>query len=199
MEKPFLLILAFLVAVVTGLFYLAGRLPSAPGDDGLLEPRVHAVPSQRMLVASGRGDPNRTAGPAFASLYKAYWKHVDKPWKRRPEAPRARWAEDLGQKPKEEWEGRYGLPLPADADIPADAGVQVEVWEYGAVAEILHVGPYHAEAATVQRLREYIGQEGYRIVGDHEEIYLKGPGMFLRGNPERYRTLIRYRVAPRKE
>jgi hypothetical protein len=32
------------------------------------------------------------------------------------------------------------------------------------------------------------------IVGEHEEEYVRGPGMFSRGDPEKYLTIIRYRV-----
>ncbi len=30
--------------------------------------------------------------------------------------------------------------------------------------------------------------------GEHEEEYLKGPGMFGTGGPEKYLTIIRYRL-----
>jgi effector-binding domain-containing protein len=53
--------------------------------------------------------------------------------------------------------------------------VTVEVWEYGTVAEILHEGPYSAESTPIQRLREYIAENGYEIVGCHEEEYLTRP------------------------
>jgi hypothetical protein len=35
---------------------------------------------------------------------------------------------------------------------------------------------------------------GYVIAGEHEEEYIKGPGMFSKGDPEKYLTIIRYRV-----
>ena len=48
---------------------------------------------------------------------------------------------------------------------------------------------------TILRLHDFIDSQGYRIIGEHEEEYLRGPGMFSRGNPEKYYTIIRYRVA----
>lgn len=62
------------------------------------------------------------------------------------------------------------------------------------MAEILHIGPYSAEVPTTERLQSYIKEKGYRVIGVHEEEYLKGPGMFGKGNPEKYYTIIRYRV-----
>jgi effector-binding domain-containing protein len=62
------------------------------------------------------------------------------------------------------------------------------------VAEILHIGPYDREEPDIARLTGFIKDNGYSIIGDHEEEYLKGPGMFSKGNPEKYYTIIRYRV-----
>jgi hypothetical protein len=189
-------IIAGLIALLLGLSSLVRYLPLGPEEDALLEPRIHNVPDRKMLVLAARGNPAEVAGPAFAALYKAYFKSVKGAWRRRPEAPRARWAEGELQREKPEWQGRFALPVPDDAEIPAQGEVHLTVWEYGLVAEVLHAGAYSDEAATVERLRAYVRREGYRVIGDHEEIYLRGPGLFLRGNPARYRTLIRYRVAP---
>jgi hypothetical protein len=67
-------------------------------------------------------------------------------------------------------------------------------WEYGEVAEMLHLGPYDQEQPATQRLMDFINAQGYTIAGEHEEEYLKGPTMFSKGDPEKYATIIRYRV-----
>lgn len=64
---------------------------------------------------------------------------------------------------------------------------------FGEVAEILHPGPYETESPTIDRLLKFIESSGYRIVGDHEEEYLKGPG-YGKIDPKDYATIIRYRV-----
>jgi hypothetical protein len=61
----------------------------------------------------------------------------------------------------------------------------------GLAAEVLHVGPYAAEAPTVQRLHEFIRAAGLIPVGRHHEIYLGDP---RRSAPERLRTVIRQPV-----
>ncbi|MBN2445076.1 MAG: hypothetical protein JXJ04_27215, partial [Spirochaetales bacterium] len=54
-------------------------------------------------------------------------------------------------------------------------------------------GPYEAEVPTIEKLEAFIKEQGYSIIGDHEEEYLKGPGMgFV--NPRDYYTIIRYRI-----
>ncbi len=51
---------------------------------------------------------------------------------------------------------------------------RLDTWEYGEVAEILHIGPYDREEPTIARLTAFIRDKGYSIIGDHEEEYLKG-------------------------
>ncbi len=116
-----------------------------------------------------------------------------------PPVPRARWPVSLDQ-PKSEWTGFYALPVPDKiTELPEDkSGPELKagltVWEYGEVAEILHVGPYDKEAPAIKRLKDFIREKGYEAVGGHEEEYIKGPTMFSKGNPAEYITILRYRV-----
>jgi hypothetical protein len=119
----------------------------------------------------------------------------------RPLAPRGRWrvAADV---PRSEWVGRYALPVADRVDVvpPVDVdngfALRLETWDYGEVAEMLHVGPYSAEEADIRRLHAFVVASGNEVVGDHEEEYVRGPGMFFAGDPQRYLTIIRLRVAP---
>jgi hypothetical protein len=79
----------------------------------------------------------------------------------------------------------------ADVDSPA---ASITTWVYGDVAEMLHVGRYSAEEPDINRLRKFIDSQGYRVVGDHEEEYVKGPGMMFAGDFDTYLTIIRLRV-----
>jgi hypothetical protein len=67
-------------------------------------------------------------------------------------------------------------------------------WEYGEVAEILHLGPYSREEPALKRLREFIREQGYVTLGGHEEEYIVGPSQGGKGDSEQYVTIIRYRV-----
>jgi hypothetical protein len=62
------------------------------------------------------------------------------------------------------------------------------------MAELLNVGLYSTEAPTLQRLNDFIKQQGYVTIGSHEEKYIKGPGMNGGGDPEKHLSIIRYRV-----
>jgi hypothetical protein len=75
-------------------------------------------------------------------------------------------------------------------------GVRVVTLDEGRCAQVLHVGPYSAEAPTIERLHAAIAAAGLQPRGRHHEIYLGDP---RRSAPQRLRTLIRQPVdlAPR--
>ncbi|MFA7249457.1 MAG: GyrI-like domain-containing protein [Dehalococcoidia bacterium] len=74
---------------------------------------------------------------------------------------------------------------------PALAAVAWRSLPGGLAAQVMHVGPYAAEPPTVEVLHAFIADQGCRITGRHQEIYLSDP---RRTAPERLRTIIRYAV-----
>jgi hypothetical protein len=179
-----------------------GREPDLRRYEALKTPQISRKADQKMLQVEATGDPNTTK--AFGLLFQAYYKNVKA---HGMVAPLARWPKPL-ETPKAEWVGLYGLPVPETLEklkeIPDMPGLTVSLttWQYGEVAEIVHVGPYAAEAPTVEKLKAFIAASGYQIAGPHEEEYLRGPGMFGKGNPDKYYTIIRYQVkkaAPKEE
>jgi len=155
----------------------------------LKDPQISQKPHQKMLVVEAKGDPNAVAKAAFTELFSIFFKLPGA----KMAAPRARWLADLAG-PKENWVGFYALPLPEPVtSLPAGTeGAKIEEWEYGEVAEILHIGSYSDETSTIERLQSFITAQGYVIAGPHEEEYLKGPGMV--SDPSQYWTIIRYKV-----
>lgn len=73
------------------------------------------------------------------------------------------------------------------------ANLRVETFAEGAVAQVLHLGPYAAERATIEALHAVILAAGLRPRGRHHELYLGDP---TRSKPENLRTLIRQPVEP---
>jgi len=155
----------------------------------LKDPQINKKPNQKMLIVEAKGDPNIVAKEAFTTLFSTYFKLPGA----KMAAPRARWLADLAG-PKEDWVGFYALPLSESVtSLPAGMeGVKIEEWEYGEVAEILHIGSYSNETPTIEKLHVFITAQGYVIAGPHEEEYLKGPGMV--SDPSQYWTIIRYQV-----
>ncbi|GAI36698.1 unnamed protein product [marine sediment metagenome] len=94
--------------------------------------------------------------------------------------------------PMDEWIHIIGLPVPEDTtSLPQKVPgieVKIETWEYGTVAQILHLGAYDQEQPTVERLHRFIEDSGYEIAGAHEEEYLTRPDAKV------VKTIIRYPV-----
>lgn len=183
-----------ILGIFTLWLFIAGTVAAQDMSsyEPLKTPRLTTMASQRMLVVEAKGDPNVAAKDAFGLLFKTFFslKGV------RMAPPRARWA-NIATDPKDEWVGLYGLPLPDSiTGLPEGTqGIRIEEWDYGEVAEILHIGPYSEEIPTIEKLHAFIDESGYEIAGPHEEEYLKGPGMAA--SPADYWTIIRYPVKKR--
>jgi hypothetical protein len=72
--------------------------------------------------------------------------------------------------------------------------VKLESFHEGLCAQVLHVGPYSEEAPTIQLLHDYITEQGYRMRGDHHEIYMSDP---RRSKQEKLKTIIRHPIEKR--
>lgn len=69
--------------------------------------------------------------------------------------------------------------------------VRFERFHEGLAAQIMHIGPYSAEAPTIQRLHDFIRSEGgvfHGCMQKHHELYLGDP---RRAAPEKLKTVIR--------
>jgi hypothetical protein len=73
------------------------------------------------------------------------------------------------------------------------ARVRREVYDESLSAQVMHLGPYAAEAPTIDALHAFIAAQGYVRAGKHHEIYLKDP---RRTAPEKLQTVIRQPIAP---
>lgn len=61
----------------------------------------------------------------------------------------------------------------------------------GLSLQIMHIGPYADEPATVAKMDAYAQEHGYRMRGKHHEIYLSDP---RRAKPENLKTVLRHPV-----
>lgn len=182
-------------------------------------PEIVDVPAADFVMIDGRGDPNTSPDYASAiqALYSAAYglKFALKKAGAGDErvAPlEGLWsgAEDVdfAAESKGDWDWTMMIRLPAAADGPLieDAlgaaarkkpelpigRLRVERFQEGLAAQVLHVGPYAAEALTIRALHAFIADRGYRVRGRHHEIYLGDP---RRAAPERLRTVVRQPVA----
>ena len=56
-------------------------------------------------------------------------------------------------------------------------------------------GPYDEVGPTYQALISYAKEHGLEIKAPCREIYIKGPGMIFKGNPQKYVTEVQIPIA----
>ncbi|PIU90069.1 MAG: hypothetical protein COS63_04090 [Anaerolineae bacterium CG06_land_8_20_14_3_00_57_67] len=73
-------------------------------------------------------------------------------------------------------------------DNPSLAKMRLETFEEGLSMQIMHIGPYADEPATIARMTAFAAENGYRPRGKHHEIYLGDP---RRADPAKLKTVLR--------
>jgi hypothetical protein len=182
-------------------------------------PTIVEVPSLTFLTLDGRGDPNTGADypAAVQALYTlsygvkfAIKRALGLQVKVSP-LEGFWWAEDMDAfrvDDRSAWQWTAAIRQPVELtrellddvaaevarskNVPAAEAVRLAELTEGLCAQVLHVGPYSAEAPTIARLHGFIAEHGYALTGKHHEIYLGDP---RRAAPEKLRTIIRQPVA----
>ena len=181
-------------------------------------PELVEVPPLRYLCLDGHGDPN--SSPAYADAIQALYavSYAAKFAIRKAggvdfkvSALEGFWsAEDMsvflsGDKSAWDWTmvirqpdsvtdallARLVEEVAVKKALPAVHELRLRTITEGTAAQVLHVGPYAAEGPTIQRLHDFIHEQGLVFSGDverHHEIYLGDP---RRAAPEKLRTIIR--------
>ncbi len=183
------------------------------------KPSVVEMTPRSFLMVDGAGDPN--TAPEYASAVAALYPiayairasiktatgdaysvlPLEGLW----------WADDMEQfsadsKGDWKWTMMIGLPEVVDAAGAVEAiaettlkkrlvagdAVRFEVFDEGLSAQVMHIGPYSAEAPTIEMLHEFIAEQGLTRRGRHHEIYLSDP---RRTAPDKLKTIIRQPAA----
>lgn len=78
-------------------------------------------------------------------------------------------------------------------DSPALSRLRLANFEEGLCVQVMHIGPYATEPATIERMRAFALENGYRDRvgpnGKHHEIYLGDP---RKATPEKMKTVLRH-------
>jgi hypothetical protein len=179
------------------------------------KPDTVYVPEGRFLSILGQGDPNGEeyqhaiqALYAWAYTLKFHYKAQDLDFKVMP-LEGLWWVTDgifdiNNPSPRENWRWRSMIRVPDFVEdqamnellpglVEKKGGVvdKVTLFTYheGISAQVMHLGPYSEEASTINMLHEWVEKQGYRLRGDHHEIYLSDP---RRAAPEKMKTIIRH-------
>jgi hypothetical protein len=69
--------------------------------------------------------------------------------------------------------------------------IRLERWCEGPSIQIMHIGPYADEPATLEKMDAFAEVNGYELHGRHHEIYIGDP---TRSKPENLKTVLRHPV-----
>lgn len=122
------------------------------------------------------------------------------------------WWADGGEKeflqtPKDQWRWKLMIRTPDFIDTkelqaavsklrakgkpPEVSSIVLETLKEGSCVQVLHIGPYDTEAATIAQMKEFAIAKGLSFYGLHHEIYLSDP---RRVPPAKLRTILRHPV-----
>jgi hypothetical protein len=76
-------------------------------------------------------------------------------------------------------------------EMEAFSRLRLEPFHEGLAVQMLHIGPYAAEPATVEKMDAYLQAESLQKTGHHHEIYLGDP---MRSDPAKLKTILRHPV-----
>jgi len=78
-------------------------------------------------------------------------------------------------------------------DSPSLSRLRLEHFEEGLCVQAMHIGTYAAEPATIETMRRFAGEQGFRDRvgpnGKHHEIYLGDP---RKADPAKLKTVLRH-------
>jgi hypothetical protein len=77
--------------------------------------------------------------------------------------------------------------------LPIFSKIRLQDFQEGQCVQILHLGPYDTEPATVEKMHRFADENGWNMAGLHHEIYLGNP---LQAQPEKLKTILRHPVKP---
>jgi hypothetical protein len=69
--------------------------------------------------------------------------------------------------------------------------IRLQRWREGAAVQIMHIGPYADELATLEKMDAFAEENGYQLCGRHHEIYLGDP---TRAKPDKLKTVLRHPI-----
>ncbi len=76
----------------------------------------------------------------------------------------------------------------------ADKNINCRELKGGRAVTLVHCGSYDTLGKSYKRILDYISGKNYTVKSPSREIYIKGPGMIFRGNPEKYITEIQFLI-----
>lgn len=180
------------------------------------KPEIVEFNTVKHLTIEGKGEP---AGKVFTSKVEALYplaygiKKVCKDQGSDFGVPKLEglwWVEDNKpalEVPRNEWCWKLLIRMPDFVSTKMMLSIQPEVSKKkkndliqeisfeliteGKCVQVMHVGPYSTEPETINKLLDFVKDNGLTVNGLHHEIYISDPRKTI---PEKIKTLIRYPV-----
>ncbi len=174
------------------------------------------VPEMNFLMIEGQGDPNTSQeySDAIEALYAVSYAIKFMVKKGELEIDYGVmpleglwWVDDMSEfdindKTNWKWTAMIMQPEHVTQDLFAVACEQVEKkknpvalskirfksFSEGKAAQTMHLGPFSEEGPTIERIHDFIKENGFNPVGRHHEIYLSD---IRKAAPEKWKTIIR--------
>lgn len=89
--------------------------------------------------------------------------------------------------------GEMELCVPT-AQTPAGNGVEAKEMPRIRALCVTHTGSYETLPAAYTAIDRFAAEHGLKLTPPFREVYIKGPGMFLKGNPDKYITEIQFPI-----
>jgi effector-binding domain-containing protein len=77
----------------------------------------------------------------------------------------------------------------------SDDKISVRELPGGKCISLIHKGPYEQLSNSYKKIFGYVNEKGYKTKVPSREVYVKGPGMIFKGNPNNYLTEIQIIIA----
>jgi hypothetical protein len=164
------------------------------------KPEVVEFGEVSYLALEGQGEP---AGEAFVDAIGALYPLAFGV----PKLEGLWWVDSVKpalEVPREEWYWKLLIRMPefVDAEMVEEARVvafnkkglelihqiNFEILTEGKCVQIMHVGPYATEPATIEQMQDYMKDNNYTENGLHHEIYISDP---RKAAPEKMKTILR--------
>ena len=86
-------------------------------------------------------------------------------------------------------EGALELCVPTETE-PEKNGVEIKVIPAQKALVTTHVGSYETIFHAYKAVKKYAAENQIELTFPHREVYIKGPGMIFKGNPDKYITEV---------
>ncbi len=184
------------------------------------QPEIIDVPEMKFIMLNGEGNPNTSEDyqNAIQVLYGLSYtlkfmfkKDPDQPFDYTVLPLEGLWYaddyQDFKNNNKDKWKWTAMIMQPdkvtnemfaqAKKELikkknpPAIDKAYLQSFHESTSAQIMHIGPYDAELPTIEKLHNFIQENGYIFNGEHHEIYLGDP---RRSAPGKLKTIIRHPI-----